>query len=263
MIPKYLYQYTDIDALEKIYTNKEVLFKRLDLLNDPYEEIVEDDSGFKIENARKNVYCSCWTADENESIAMWGVYKDFSGLRIKMSSMMFSKSFSLKDIGEGYIPVQALKKKVETGVRRTIGNDLVSINKVYGPYAIQYVSNIKELFNGAIYDASHIGFSEIEGAKDIELLELGNRKIDYWKYENEWRFKISPYLHILGKPEVLKTSGKEEMYEDYYLVPFEEDIEEILLSPCIQEDTISRLHTLLGAEYDRLVKNSKIRMQKM
>ena len=62
MIPKYLYQYTDIDSLEKIYTTKKILFKRLDLLNDPYEGLAKDKLGLEIEKARKYIYCSCWTA---------------------------------------------------------------------------------------------------------------------------------------------------------------------------------------------------------
>lgn len=45
MIPKFLYQYTDIESLEKIYKTKTILFKRLDLLNDPFEGVVRDDLG--------------------------------------------------------------------------------------------------------------------------------------------------------------------------------------------------------------------------
>ena len=62
MIPKYVYHYTSIDSLKKIIESKKIRFKRLDLLNDPYEGLHEFEN---LDNysgeLRKVIYCSWWT----------------------------------------------------------------------------------------------------------------------------------------------------------------------------------------------------------
>ena len=97
---------------------------------------------------------------------------------------------------------------------------------------------------------------------DIKIQELGNRKVDYWKYECEWRYKISPYSDLIGDPQILASINELEN-EEFYLVPYEGDIVEILLAPCVEDDTITRLHKLLGEQYDSLVKKSEIKMRKI
>lgn len=262
MIPKYLYQYTDIDALEKIYKSRTILFKRLDLLNDPYEGVVKDDFGSKYECARQSIYCSCWTSDEQESIAMWGIYKGFRGVRIKMCSRMFSKELSLTETRDGFVPVGRLQCPIETRHKNSTTNGIITINKVYGPYSISYVSTVEGTYEGAVLDASKTDISIPENHRDVKMLELGNRKVDYWKYEREWRYKVSAYSDMIGNPSILAAATGTDN-EEFYLVPYEGDILEILLAPCVEENTITRLHTLLGDKYDGLVKRSKIRMQKM
>ena len=154
MIPKFLYQYTDIESLEKIYKTKTILFKRLDLLNDPFEGVVRDDLGEKYEYARHNIYCSCWTSDEQESIAMWGIYKGFRGVRIKMFSRMFSDIFGWAETREGFIPVENLRLPIETSQRNSTTNNIITINKVYGPYSISYVPTVEDTYEGVVKKAS-------------------------------------------------------------------------------------------------------------
>lgn len=193
---------------------------------------------------------------------MWGIYKGFRGVRIKMFSRMFSDIFGWAETREGFIPVENLRLPIETSQRNSTTNNIITINKVYGPYSISYVPTVEDTYEGVVKKASETDISIPENHRDVKILELGNKKIDYWKYEKEWRYKISAYSDVIGNPSTLSSIIKFENKE-FYLVPYEGDILEILLAPCVENDTIERLHVLLGNQYDSLVKNSKIKMQKM
>lgn len=260
MIPKYLYHYTNIDSFEKIYKNRTILFNRLDLLNDPYEGVAKGSTGLKFDAQRKLVYCSCWTADEQEKIEMWGVYNRFRGVRIKMLSRMFSNQFTLTELKEGFIPVQKLKNSIETRDRNYYTNDIIKIEQVYGPYSVKYVSGVEDTFDDVVLSAEQSHIPIPRNKVNIRIAELGNKKVDYWKYEQEWRYKISAYSDIIAKPESLAIVEDVEEKEERILVPYEGEILEVLLAPCVEESTKQRLHDILGEKYDTLVRESNIKV---
>ena len=45
---------------------------------------------------------------------------------------------------------------------------------------------------------------------DIDLLGLGNRKIDYWDYEEECRFKLAPFKEVMSKV-FMKGGGRSDL----------------------------------------------------
>lgn len=261
MIPKYLYHYTDITSLEYIYNDKTIKFQRLDLLNDPFEGIVINKEGMSFDTARKSIYCSCWTSESKESIAMWGIYRGFRGIRIKMLSTMFSKNIMLREIEDGFIPYGMLSRPIETKHRGSMDGRVITIDKVYGPYSLQYVQDVDETFSGAVAELRDTSLQLSHGYKDIKLLELGNKKIDYWNYEQEWRFKITPFSDMLVDLNADKTEDLN-ANEEYFLVPYSGEILEIMLAPCVEDDTINRIKQLLGNKYNDLVRRSEIKMQK-
>lgn len=91
MIPKYLYHYTSIDAIKEIVDSQKNRFTRLDLLNDPYEGIVDFEDIKEYPNInQKVIYCSCWTPETSESVILWTIYTKMKGVRIKVKSNLFS-----------------------------------------------------------------------------------------------------------------------------------------------------------------------------
>lgn len=263
MIPKYLYQYTDIEALKKILQSQKILFNRLDLLNDPFEGIVMLEKEHKIKGISKMIYCSCWTANPTESISMWGIYKNFRGVRIKVKSNLFSEKLSLKETDSGFVPVGnistiPLKDKYSSSGKQ------IGIHNVYGPIKIEYVSSMDETYSNVVKGHTETNIKIPEGHKDIKIMELGNRKVDYWKYEDEWRFKISAYSDVIAQPEILANFCDISLAEDVILVPFKHPIIEIMTGPCMGETEYEDIKTFLQENnmHVELVK-SNIRMQKM
>lgn len=263
MIPKYLYQYTDIDALKKILQSQKILFNRLDLLNDPFEGIVMLEKEHKISSISKTIYCSCWTANSVESISMWGIYKNFRGVRIKVKSNLFSDNLFLKETDSGFMPVGKISTIQLKGQCSSLGKP-IGIHNVYGPIKIEYVSSMNETYSNAVKGHADTEIMIPEGHKNIRIIELGNKKVSYWEYEDEWRFKISAYSDVIAQPEILEKACDILQAEDVILVPFKHPIVEIMTGPCMGEAEYEDIKAFLKKNniHVELVKSS-IKMQKM
>ena len=116
MIPRYLYHYTSIETARKILESRKIRFTRLDLLNDPYEgEFMLPEIDLYQGELRKVVYCSCWNADESESVNLWHIYTNMNGVRIKIKSSMFKKEMLLTEQKSGFVPVSVISPIDITG----------------------------------------------------------------------------------------------------------------------------------------------------
>ncbi len=263
MIPKYLYQYTNIEALKKILLSETILFNRLDLLNDPYEGMVVLDKEHKIDGINRLLYCSCWTANPIESISMWGIYSNFRGVRIKAKSNLFSGRLDLQETDSGFVPVGKILP-ISLQRKGSVSGEPVQITQVYGPIKIEYVVGINETYSNAVKSHIESKIKFPEGHRDIKILELGNRKVDYWKYEDEWRFKISGYTDVIGNPEAMRDSCSRIEDKEFILVPFKHPIVEIMTAPCMAETEYKDIERFLQDNniQANLVKSS-IRMQKI
>lgn len=100
------------------------------------------------------------------------------------------------------------------------------------------------------------------GDVNIKTVELGNKKVSFWKYENEWRYKVSPYTDVVIPTNSLTTAPVNEN-DMFCLVPYEGEILEVITAPRVEDKTIQRLKTLLGDNYCSLVKCSEIKMNKI
>jgi hypothetical protein len=234
---------------------------RLDLLNDPCEGLWKSRDGVDIDIGKKNIFCSCWTSDAQESIAMWGVYGRFKGVRIKMYSKLFSKNLLLEETREGFMPVGYLETPYNTG-RKIVdnGTELV-ITRVCGPYSISYVNDENELNCNTYICSNNSALGSPNSQIDFDVMELGNKKMDCWHYEHEWRYKISPFSHIVGPEEVFPIPFDQE-YGESFCIPYIGEVLEVILGPCVEEDTINRLQNLFGDKYEKIVRRSSIKMNK-
>ena len=263
MVPKYLYHYTDIDTVKKIIESKKIRFKRLDLLNDPYEGVhTLDGLAAYGGEMRKLIYCSCWTNILQETVNLWAIYSNMQGARIKMKSTMFSNELKLIEQASGFMPVgkiDAIKDVPWVGDKETV------IDKIYGPFKVEYVEQLNDTYNLAVgVSKCKSGTSDEFLMHDIDLRELGNRKIKHWEYENEWRYKICPYVGVHGGTEAFRVNDFSYINSpDYIDIPFTTEIEEIMVGPCVSEQEVEDLVKFLEEKENHIcVQRSSIRICK-
>lgn len=244
MIPKYLYHYTSIDTVKKIVDSQKIRFTRLDLLNDPYEGIVAFEDIKEHPNInQKIIYCSCWTPEASESVILWTIYTKMKGVRIKVKTNLFSDKFRFREIKEGFVPVSRIESIPFTDKELKGG-----IQEVDGPIKITYVGNLKEVYQDAIGTSiANEGKENEFPMYDISLYGLGIKKLDYWKFENEWRYRICPYKEIHGGKFAIEnaTCFPTPKYID---VPFNQEIEEILVGPDVLDEQIEEIKLFLAAK---------------
>lgn len=239
MIPHFLYHYTNAETLIQILESKKIRFKRLDLLNDPYEGYIKTKESDKVISDKANViFCSCWNGSSEENIALWYVYTNVSGVRIKMKSEVFGRFSKLVEQPSGYVPVTPIKNidiKSET-----------TIQEVKGPIKIAYEETEAGLYDQAVGRSVVNKDTEREFMmNDIDLDEVGIKKIKHWSYENEWRYKICPYKQIHASDRALDYKISRD-FPEYIDVPFKAEIEEILLAPQILEKDVDMIKEYLN-----------------
>lgn len=246
MIPKYLYHYTSIDTIKKIVNSQKIRFTRLDLLNDPYEGIIDFEDIKEHPNLnRKLIYCSCWTPEASESVILWTIYTKMKGVRIKVKSNLFSYNsgvFKCREIKDGFVPVSRIKP-----IPFTDKELKCEIQEIDGPIKITYVSNLKEIYQDAIGTRIANEGKENEFLMyDISLYDLGIKKLDYWKFENEWRYRICPYKEIHGDKFAIENATY--LTPEYIDVPFCEEIKEILVGPDVLDEQIEEIKLFLASK---------------
>lgn len=245
MIPKYLYHYTKIDTMKKIIDSHKIRFTRLDLLNDPCEGIVQfTDVTRHLNINQKVIYCSCWTSEISENLVLWAIYTQMKGVRLKMRSDLFDhgwKKFAFREIRNEFIPVSKIDSMPFTDKELKGG-----IQEIEGPIRIAYVRDLKELYQDAVdVHIANEGKADAFRMYDISLYELGIKKLDHWKYENEWRYRICPYRRISGGKKAFEQSVDFPTPE-YIDVPFESEIEEIVVGPNVPDEQIEGIRSFLS-----------------
>lgn len=175
-LPAALYQYTSIDALEKITSSRSLRFSRLDTVNDPEEATASD-----IPFAASSVFVSCWSNTEEEQIPMWSMYgQSFCGVRLRMPANMFSGRERPKVLEKGGASLvmdswYTITRKSPAFI--TNGRSILGPNKVY--YS-----------DDPIYRNRRLVYRQGEKAF-FSPHDLGLVKGTHWSYEQEWRFKIA------------------------------------------------------------------------
>lgn len=77
-----IYHYTTIETLEKILSNKTIMFNCLLNVDDNEEGTSAD-----YKSLARHIFVSCWTQESMENITLWNMYsKGFQGVRIGIES---------------------------------------------------------------------------------------------------------------------------------------------------------------------------------
>ena len=269
MIPSYLYHYTSVDTLLKVLTTTSIRFKRLDLMNDPLEGLLE-----KFQNTRKFVFSSSWSAQSMDEIPMWKMYNNHKGIRLKMPIDLFDheKNMVVSKIGRSnnYLintKLDRIYSAYKSGFVFKEGQDkrAFEFSKVYGPTKIEYTSNQDQIYKDIVRkDFKIVDFDFYE----IDLNLIGQKKIDYWSFEKEYRFRLflGDAIMIAGSENVLTNIHKEyPIAFEYVDVSFRkqalEDIEIILGPLTTDEDKIQIELKLIELEIKQYtIEKSKIKI---
>lgn len=222
MIPSYLYHYTSVSTLIKILQSKRIRFNRLDLMNDPVEGHTS-----MFPDAKTCVFASCWTAESREELPMWKVYTNLEGCRLRMPIDMFSSEEKMSVVkcnkSNNYLMSSKLscayevKRKKQPEISK---NNFLSGN-IYGPTSIEYYYNKQMLEENIVNEDKSQDFEFFE----INLNLLGQRKLDYWKFEKEFRYRI--FIHdaivMAGATQVLNQGfANSPVITEFVDIPLEE-----------------------------------------
>lgn len=187
MIPSHLYHYTSLKSLKLILQNQTFRFSRLDIMNDPLEGYYGENSDY-----RNYVFSSSWTAEHRDEMPMWKIYTDLKGVRIKLPIDLFSISkLEVKKISDSNFQ---LASKLERKYQIKLDSNLPfadnspikesSIDIVYGPTKVEYHESLDNLKSGIVIENKTNNFL------DVNLNIIGQRKIDTWSFEKEFRFRL-------------------------------------------------------------------------
>ena len=246
MIPRYLFHYTSIETAKKIFLSHKFRFTRLDLLNDPYEgDFLFPEIPLSQNEKRKVIYCSCWSDEQAESVNLWYIYTNMRGVRLKMKASMFSKNLTLQEQPSGFAPFGIINP-MSVEPHEVWGQQ---IKRVCGPLKVTYVDSFEETFSTALgKSTSNAGTDKEFEMYDINLQELGIKKVKHWAYEGEWRYKVSPFIEIHGSKSVMEQPMIFETPR-YIDIPFVEEIEEILLAPSVSEEEYEDLNQFIKSNH--------------
>ncbi len=202
MIPSHLYHYTSVDTLLLILSNNTIRFNTLKNMNDPIEGYIAE-----YPEARSYIFASCWTAEEREELPMWKMYTDLQGVRFKMPIDLFNttKSLSVTKCTKSGNYLIASKLDKSYSINRE-DMDTIDINKAFGPTQIEYYESKDALAKDIITRNDKADFEMPE----INLNLLGQRKLDYWRFEKEYRFRLfyANAIILAGSVDVLEQGFK-------------------------------------------------------
>lgn len=167
-----LSHYTSWEVLKLIFTNKHLLFNRIDKVNDHLESEM-----FVNKEVSHLIYVSCFTYDEYESIPMWNIYgksKDAVRIKFEMNQKDFSKALINED-GTVYNPTDlAVQSNKQAGGR----DDWRLL------YACKDIVYNQEFIKKDPIFGKNIS---IEKGKHYNLRSMGVSKREEWQYEKECR----------------------------------------------------------------------------
>lgn len=253
MIPSHLYHYTSLETLLLILEYNTFRFNRLDRMNDPFD-------GFSgvYSNSRMNIFSSSWTSEKRDELPMWKIYSDLKGVRLRMPIDLFNYSDNLNVVklnnGKNYL-IKSHLNKAYTIERKALPNENKKVAKidfqtksVFGPTQIDYVRKKSDLSKGLVKrNKKNVNFPLYE----INLNLIGQKKIDYWSFEKEFRYRIflGDAIMFAGSSEILKEfHDHSPIITDFIDVEFKpESLEniEIILGPDSDEDTGVKIEEIL------------------
>lgn len=190
---KYLYHYTTLESLALILNNESIRFKPLDTMDD-----LQEDKSKDIKNAGQFIFVSSWTDKKEESIPMWKMYSDLScGVRIALPDKPFEEYEITKKQVRALMGNEGINSEKDN---KTFRRSLYPISDIFSE---DFFSPDMFLENGDSYEAEKVEYTSDEEKlnpsvliKDdkelgINIEPLGKYKNNAWKFQSEWRYKLT------------------------------------------------------------------------
>nr|WP_299486137.1 DUF2971 domain-containing protein [uncultured Allomuricauda sp.] len=247
MIPSHLYHYTSFETLKLILQNQTFRFSRLDEMNDPLEGYYDEDSDY-----RNLVFSSSWTAEHRDELPMWKIYTDLKGVRIKLPIDLFSTTnMEVKKLSDSNFQITSkLKSKyqIELDVNLPYDDDSPMkesyIDTVYGPTKVEYHESFSKLKNGIITIDN-----KTKNFLNVNLNIIGQRKIDSWSFEKEYRYRLfySNAIKLIAHKDLIESKAGPKISTRYLDIKFKkESLEniEILFGPKTDKKNMIELTAL-------------------
>lgn|SRR5574341_859622 len=189
---EYLHHYTTIDALALILRNRTIRFNRLDRIDD-----VRESHAYGKYHLSRLLFVSCWTASDEESIALWHMYsRGMTGIRISLPLDPFDyQPIAPHPIWGGQVTGQLLSilpiDQIFTD-EYMVNPTWMTKNKRSFIRKVEYVdeeglSRIREQAVQFVERGGQLGW-EIEGPQ-----ELADYKSKVWEFQTEVRYVLMIY----------------------------------------------------------------------
>lgn len=187
---RYLYHYTTVEKFALILKSKKFRFNTLTALDDVEEGIAN------VFNVGKYVFISSWMSGYKESIPMWNSYAQLNqGVRIKMPYNMFDIYDELEDQDRHNFDtsqLSTLHDKADKLIR--INKRLDNSWKADGKYTFITLSKADFAYDIKYSDEPYYLkpqiISDEDNNFDISLNRMGFVKNKYWKFQNEFRYRL-------------------------------------------------------------------------
>jgi hypothetical protein len=188
---KYLYHYTTIDTLTLILKNKTMRFNSLSNVDD-----LEEFRAIDLNAIGKYCFVSCWTASEEENVALWQMYsKNGTGVRIKLPSYPFEIyknpiiSFSC------YENIYTKLKRYEVIENSETYNSIFEGITLRDGYYLQELSEEEFLIFINYTDDELLIIPQVmsEDGKNIKTSIIGRHKRKAWSFQKECRYRFFAY----------------------------------------------------------------------
>lgn len=189
-MPKYLYHYTTIQNLALILKNRTLRLMPLNLMDDLQEAKSKD-----LQDFGQFIYVSSWTDKEEEVIPMWKMYtKPECGVRIGMVENPFqvidNTTHEFRDPTQGeYITSRDKKTK---GIYPIIRMEEMALSDyvIVNPGLNHQLAQVKYSFDLDELEPEILSFNQENGNFAMMLNKLGDKKSEYWSFQQEWRYII-------------------------------------------------------------------------
>lgn len=222
----YLYQYTSLETLAIILSSKTIKFSELNLLDDPLEKYVNlitlTDKGINVEQKDLGRICfvSCWTQNEEESIAMWDMYGDRkTGVRIGLPSNMLDTNYNIYGAKKNNRPLYITSK------------DYFPIPQLI---KVEY-KNLED-------------YTIINKGNSITIDSLGRYKIPDWSFQNEYRFRIFASYEKNKNEYVYFTSG-DFVFKHKLSFDYPTKVQDLLFK--LDDDALSKIEIVVGPDISK------------
>lgn len=251
--------YTSIDTFAKILENKTWRFSRLDQVDDKQEW---EHLPFQL---AKQIYVSCYTLEEGESIPVWNMYgNNLRGVRINFQNHLHLGTIELPSVsGDGTYKVPRPKMISLMEMLTELGDF---------KFLQHYDENFNLFRNVEFLQVEYGEIKEIEerkkkaagyfnGEKGMNGRDMFCLKAKQWGFLNEVRL----FIHVIPKADTIFESFDIPCNLKYIDVELDEDklkyLNVILGPKCSDEDKyrVAKIFHMSGLNPEGRIKHSELR----